>query len=77
MCFNADTGRRKIINDLKLLYSFLDSPLADPQTDLCKESFATLSLMPKSCFSDQHDVLLDWKMEFTSDVARKKLFLMV
>ena len=42
--------REKIIDDLKLLYSFLDSPLADPQTDLCKESFTTLKFNAKSCF---------------------------
>jgi hypothetical protein len=50
----------------------LDSPLADPQTNLCKESFATLKFNAKSCFSNQHHVLRDWKMEFTADVAGKK-----
>ena len=62
----------EIIDDLKLLYSFLDSPLADPQTDLCKESSTTLKFNAKSCFPDQHHVLLDWKMEFTTDVTGKK-----
>jgi hypothetical protein len=58
--FNVDTGRRKIIDDLKLLYSFLDSSLVDSQTDLYKESSATLKFNAKSCFSDQHPVLLYW-----------------
>ena len=40
--FNNDTVRRKIIDDLKLLYSFLNFPLADPQTDSCRESSAIL-----------------------------------
>jgi hypothetical protein len=28
--------------------------------------------MPNYVFSDQHHVLLDWKMEFTADVVGKK-----
>jgi hypothetical protein len=38
---------------LKLLHPLLYSPLAEPQTDLCRESSATLKFYAYSCFSDQ------------------------
>jgi hypothetical protein len=53
--------REKIVDDLKLLHPFLDFPLADPQTDSCRKSFATLKFDVCSFFfSDQNLVLLNW-----------------
>ena len=43
----------KIIDDLKLPHPFLDFPLADSQTDFCRESSATLKFDVCSCFSDR------------------------
>jgi len=50
--FQANTDE-KIIDDQKLLHSFLDSPLADLQTDFCRESSATVKFYICSCFLAQ------------------------
>jgi len=52
--FQANTNE-KIIDDQKLLHPFLDSPLADLQTDFCRERSATVKFYDCSCFQTRSD----------------------